>query len=112
MPRDYGTHLQPEHPACETPGPLCRSYNVIALFPSISYEAAGTSVAEFGLQSDETAAAAMRQTLEVQSQNGRPRWELSALLSVLALLAAAAGAKLGAATQFFHIVHAHAANVL
>jgi|HubBroStandDraft_5_1064220.scaffolds.fasta_scaffold596128_1 hypothetical protein len=54
----------------------------------------------------------MRQTLEVQSQNGRPRWELSALLSVLALLAAAAGAKLGAATQFFHIVHAHAANVL
>ena len=41
----------------------------------------------------------MRQTLEVQSQNGRPRWELSALLSVLALLAAAAGAKLGAATR-------------
>ena len=53
----------------------------------------------------------MRQTLEVQSQNGRPRSELSALLSVLALLAAAAIAKFGAATQFFHIVHAHAANV-
>jgi hypothetical protein len=57
-------------------------------------------------------AAAMRQTHEVQSQRSKKRRELSALLSVLALLAAATVAKLGAATQFFHIVHTHTANFL
>jgi hypothetical protein len=57
-------------------------------------------------------AAAMRQVLETQSQSGKRRSDLSALLTVLALLAAAAVAKLGAATQFFHIVRAHTANWL
>ncbi|MFY9696157.1 MAG: hypothetical protein WBF24_07925 [Xanthobacteraceae bacterium] len=55
---------------------------------------------------------ATRQALEVQSQSGKQRSDLSALLTVLALLAAAAAAKLGAATQFFHILHAHAAGLL
>jgi hypothetical protein len=54
----------------------------------------------------------MRQTLKAHPQNAKRRSELSALLSVLALLAAATVAKLGAATQFFHIVHAHAAGFL
>ncbi len=55
---------------------------------------------------------AMRQTVEVQPQSGKKRSDLSALLTVLALLAAAAVAKFGAATQFLHIVHAHAAGSL
>jgi hypothetical protein len=38
--------------------------------------------------------------------------EVSALLTVLALLAAAAFAKVGAATQFFHIAYSHAAGFL
>ncbi|MFZ0777389.1 MAG: hypothetical protein WAM74_12945, partial [Xanthobacteraceae bacterium] len=57
-------------------------------------------------------AAAMRQILKAASQIGKKRSELSALLSVLALLAVTAVAKFGAATQFFHIVHAHAAGFL
>ncbi len=53
----------------------------------------------------------MRRTLEVQSESGKKRTDLSALLTVLALLAAAAFAKLGVATQFVHIVQAHAATL-
>ncbi len=53
----------------------------------------------------------MRQTLDL-SQNGKKRSDLSALLTVMALLAAAAVAKFGAATQFSDIVHAHAAGFL
>jgi hypothetical protein len=54
----------------------------------------------------------MRQILKAQSQNAKKRSDLSALLSVLAVLAVAAVAKFGAATQFFHIVHVHAARFL
>ena len=54
----------------------------------------------------------MRQTPRVQSQGGKKRSDLSALLTVLALLAATAVAKAAAATQLFHIVHAHAAGFL
>jgi hypothetical protein len=57
-------------------------------------------------------AAAMRRLMKAQFQNGEKRSELSALLSVLSLLAAATIAKSGAATQFFHIVHTHAASLL
>jgi hypothetical protein len=42
----------------------------------------------------------------------KERSEVSALLTVLALLAAAAIAKLGVATQFFHIAYLHSAGYL
>lgn len=54
----------------------------------------------------------MRQALKAISQSGKKRSDLAALLTILALLAAATVAKLGAATQFFHIMHAHAAGIL
>jgi hypothetical protein len=43
--------------------------------------------------------------LHIQGSEKRP--ELSALLTVLALLAAATFAKLGGATQIFHLAHSH-----
>ncbi len=54
----------------------------------------------------------MRQALKVQIESGEKRSELSALLTVLALLGAATIAKVGAATQFFHLIHSHAMGFL
>ncbi len=49
---------------------------------------------------------------KAQIEGGKTRPDLSALLTVLALLAAAAITKLGAATQFLHLAHSHAAGLL
>jgi hypothetical protein len=54
----------------------------------------------------------MRRNPKVQIEGGEKCSDLSALLTVLALLAAAAIAKLGAATQFLHLAHSHAAGLL
>jgi hypothetical protein len=54
----------------------------------------------------------MRQTFKVRPQSDKKRPDLSALLTVLALLAAAAIAKLSAAIQFLHLAHSHAGGLL
>jgi len=55
---------------------------------------------------------AMRRILKAKFENAGKRSDLTALLTVLALLAAATAAKLGATTQFLHVVQSHAGRFL